>query len=107
MMEQKINWLCIGFFSYSQLGKRGFAHLYYKGFLDNFQNQNPPTFSIEQSTTNMSSSRSKCGMGTFRGSNSTKHHGKHFSNHTLMFIYQELKIKKRVKKDKHHTKHKI
>jgi hypothetical protein len=32
MVEQKINWLCIGFFSYSQLGKRGFANLYYKGF---------------------------------------------------------------------------
>jgi hypothetical protein len=31
-VEQKINWLCIGFFSYSQLGKRGFAKLYYKGF---------------------------------------------------------------------------
>jgi hypothetical protein len=30
MVEQKINWLCIGFFSYSQLGKRGFANLYYK-----------------------------------------------------------------------------
>jgi hypothetical protein len=30
MVEQKINWLCIGFFSYSQLGKRGFAKLYYK-----------------------------------------------------------------------------
>jgi hypothetical protein len=44
-------------------------------------------------------------MGTFRGSNSTKHHGKCFSNHTLMFIYQELKINKRVNKDKHHTKH--
>jgi hypothetical protein len=28
----KINWLCIGFFSYSQLGKRGFSNLYYKGF---------------------------------------------------------------------------
>jgi hypothetical protein len=46
-------------------------------------------------------------MGTFRGSNSTKHHGKRFSNHTLMFIYQELKINKQVNKDKHHTKHKI
>jgi hypothetical protein len=32
MVEEKINWLCIGFFSYSQLGKRGFANLYYKGF---------------------------------------------------------------------------
>jgi hypothetical protein len=32
MVEQKINWLSIGFFSYSQLGKRGFANLYYKGF---------------------------------------------------------------------------
>jgi hypothetical protein len=29
---KKINWLCIGFFSYSQLGKRGFANLYYKVF---------------------------------------------------------------------------
>jgi hypothetical protein len=28
----KINWLCIGFFSYSQLGKGGFANLYYKCF---------------------------------------------------------------------------
>jgi hypothetical protein len=42
-------------------------------------------------------------MGTFSSSNSTKHHGKRFSNHTLMFIYQELKINKRVNKDKHHT----
>jgi hypothetical protein len=33
-------------------------------------------------------------MGTFIGSNSTKHHGKHFSNHTLMFIYQKLKMNK-------------
>jgi hypothetical protein len=33
MVEQKISWLCIGFFSYSQLGKRGFANLYYKIFL--------------------------------------------------------------------------
>jgi hypothetical protein len=33
MVEQKINWLCIGFFCYSQLGKRGFANLYYKVFL--------------------------------------------------------------------------
>jgi hypothetical protein len=33
MVEQKINWLCIGFFSYSQLGEEGFANLYYKGFL--------------------------------------------------------------------------
>jgi hypothetical protein len=32
MVEQKKNWLCIGFFSYSQLGKRGFANLYYKDF---------------------------------------------------------------------------
>jgi hypothetical protein len=32
MVEQKINWLCIGFFSYSQQGKRGFANLYYMGF---------------------------------------------------------------------------
>jgi hypothetical protein len=32
MVEQKINWLCIGFFSYSQLGKRGFANLYYNLF---------------------------------------------------------------------------
>jgi hypothetical protein len=32
------NWLSIGSFSYSQLGKRGFANLYYKVFLDNFQN---------------------------------------------------------------------
>jgi hypothetical protein len=24
MVEKKINWLCIGFFSYAQLGKRGF-----------------------------------------------------------------------------------
>jgi hypothetical protein len=32
MVEQKINWPCIGFFSYSQLGKRGFANLYYKVF---------------------------------------------------------------------------
>jgi hypothetical protein len=32
MVEQKINCLCIGFFSYSQLGKRGFAKPYYKGF---------------------------------------------------------------------------
>jgi hypothetical protein len=33
MVEQKINWLCIGFFSFhSQLGKRGFAKLYYKVF---------------------------------------------------------------------------
>jgi hypothetical protein len=33
MVEQKINWLCIGFFSYSQLGEGGFANLYYKVFL--------------------------------------------------------------------------
>jgi hypothetical protein len=32
MLEQKINWFCIGFFSYSQHGKRGFANPYYKGF---------------------------------------------------------------------------
>jgi hypothetical protein len=31
MVEQKINWLCIGFFSYSQLGEGGFDNLYYKG----------------------------------------------------------------------------
>jgi hypothetical protein len=43
-------------------------------------------------------------MGTFRGSNSTKHHGRYFSNHTLMFIYQELKVNKRVNKDKHNTR---
>ena len=29
---KKTNWPCIGFFSYSQLGKGGFANLYYKGF---------------------------------------------------------------------------
>jgi hypothetical protein len=38
-------------------------------------------------------------MGTFSNSNSTKHHGKRFSNHTLMFIYQELKINKQVNKE--------
>jgi hypothetical protein len=32
MVEQKINWLCIGFFSYPQLGKKGFAKLNYKVF---------------------------------------------------------------------------
>jgi hypothetical protein len=33
MVEQKINLaLDRNFFSYSQLGKRGFANLYYKGF---------------------------------------------------------------------------
>jgi hypothetical protein len=46
-------------------------------------------------------------MVTFSSSNSTKHHGKRFSNHTLMFIYQELNINKQVNKDKHHTRHKI
>jgi hypothetical protein len=46
-------------------------------------------------------------MGTLSSSNSTKHHGTHFSNHTLMLIYQESKINKQVNKDKHHTKHKI
>jgi hypothetical protein len=30
-------------------------------------------------------------MGTFKGTNSTKNHGKLFSNHTLMFIYQKTK----------------
>jgi hypothetical protein len=42
-------------------------------------------------------------MGTLSSSNSTKHHGKHFSNHTLVFIYQESKINKQVNKDKHTT----
>jgi hypothetical protein len=33
MVEQKINWLCIGFFFLTlNLEKRGFANLYYKGF---------------------------------------------------------------------------
>jgi hypothetical protein len=32
MVEQKINWLCIGYFSYSQLGEGAFANLYYKDF---------------------------------------------------------------------------
>jgi hypothetical protein len=39
MVEQKINWLCIGFFPYSQLGKRGFANLYYKVFQTNFRTE--------------------------------------------------------------------
>jgi hypothetical protein len=33
MVEQNLIRLCIGFFSYSQLAKREFANLYYKGFL--------------------------------------------------------------------------
>jgi hypothetical protein len=33
MVEQNLIRLCIGFFSYSQLGKGGFANLYHKGFL--------------------------------------------------------------------------
>jgi hypothetical protein len=45
-------------------------------------------------------------MGTISSSNSTKHHGKRFSNHTLMFIYQESKINKQVNNYKHHTRHK-
>jgi hypothetical protein len=45
-------------------------------------------------------------MGTLSSSNSTKHHGKHFSNHILMFIYQESKINKQVNKDKQYIKHK-
>jgi hypothetical protein len=32
MVEQKINLTLYRFFSYSQLGKRGFANLYHKGF---------------------------------------------------------------------------
>jgi hypothetical protein len=43
-------------------------------------------------------------MGTFRSSNSTKHHGKRFSNHTLMFIYEKLNMNKQVNKEKHHTR---
>jgi hypothetical protein len=50
-------------------------------------------------------SRSKDGMGTFRNRNPTKHHGKRFSNHTLMFIYQKLKTNKQVNKNKHYTRH--
>jgi hypothetical protein len=45
-------------------------------------------------------------MYTLSSSNSTKHHGKRFSNHILVFIYQESKINKQVNKDKHHTRHK-
>jgi hypothetical protein len=43
-------------------------------------------------------------MGALSSSNSTKHHGKRFSNHTLVFIYKESKINKQVNKDKHHKK---
>jgi hypothetical protein len=32
MVERKLNWLCIGIFLDSQLGKGEFTNLYYKGF---------------------------------------------------------------------------
>jgi hypothetical protein len=37
MVERKLIWLCIGFFLNSQLGKKEFANLYYKGFSINFR----------------------------------------------------------------------
>jgi hypothetical protein len=107
MVEQKINWLCIGFFSYSQFGKIGFANLYYKGFKIIFRTEILQLLALNIAQLNMWSSRSKCGMGTLSSSNSTKHHDKRFSNHTLMFIYQESKINKQANKVKHHTRHKI
>jgi hypothetical protein len=38
--RKKQTWLWIGIFSYSHLGKRGFANLYYKGFNIIFRTEN-------------------------------------------------------------------
>jgi hypothetical protein len=104
IVEKK--WLCIEFFPYSQLGKSGFANLYYKGFSIIFRieflqllalNKAQPTYEAQDPSV----------VWVLRSSNSTKHHGKRFSNHTLLFIYQKLKMNERVNQDKQHTRHKI
>jgi hypothetical protein len=107
MVEQKINLALYRIFFLLSTWKKRICEPLSQGFLDSFQNGIPPIFSIKLSTTKIKSSRSNHGMGTFSSSNSTKHHGKCFSNHTLMFIYQKLNTNKRVSQDKHHTRPKI
>jgi hypothetical protein len=99
MVEQNLIRLCIGFFPYSQLGKRGFANLYYKGFLIIFRIQFLGQLKYKALDRSMVWVLLEVAIPLSTTVN--------VSSQTLMFIYQKLKMNKRVKKEKHHKRHKF
>jgi hypothetical protein len=96
MVEQNLIRLCIGLFLNSQLGKREFANLYYKGFLIIFRIEllqilassiaHPKYKALDRSMM-----REVLEVETPLSTTVD------VSNQILMFIYQKLKTNKRVK----------
>jgi hypothetical protein len=99
MVEQNLIRLCIGFFSYSQLGKRGFANLYHNGFSIIFRIEflqflasniaQPKYKALDRSMVRVLLEVA-IPLSTMVN----------VSNQRLMFIYQKLKMNKLVKEEK-------
>jgi hypothetical protein len=96
MMEQKLNLALYRIFINSQLGKREFANLYYKGFLIIFRIE-----LLQILASNIAQPKYKAldesMMWVLLEVETPLSTTVDVSNQTLMFIYQKLKMNKRVK----------